>query len=445
MARLAAEIVQEPTRLVLVSNRVPRPGIRAASGLESGVLDAVRGDNLLWFGCGTVSRSTAAEGGVFETLGFAGSVHDLFYRGFCNSVLWPLLHGMPERVRRHAADFATYRLVNQRLAKALVQRLQQNDRIWVHDYHLLPLGAELRRLGVRQRLGFYLHVPFPGARHMASLPELGELLQALTAYDVIGVQTRRDRTAMKSALGRAATDVVLAPVSVDVERVRRAAEGKGVASLLGGVGAERLIVGIDRLDYTKGLLERLRGFAALLENDSSFRRRVGLLQIVAPCRAGVAGYQEYWRSVRRNAQSINARWATREWTPIRLVRRTISRSQAAALLRRADVGLVTPLVDGMNLIAKEFIAVQDPLRPAPLVLSKLAGAFAELDHAIGVDPTRPNDIARGLDVALRLSIRERRVRHRQLLNRLEGASARTWQSTLDSALSATAKQIGSMN
>ncbi len=436
-----------PGRLVIVSNRVPVPGptITAASGLATGILDAHRGDNVLWVGWnGERTRGTnrpvtlgTSNSITFATFPLDAAAFELFYRGYCNSVLWPVFHALSQFVRRSDGDFENYLRVNRQFARTLVTQLRPDDTIWVHDYHLLPVAAKLRKLGVRNPIGFFLHVPFPQPDLFLALPEYAQLLDAIRAYDLFGVQTQHDLFAFHTHdLGHRVCSIV-SPIGIDATRVQNQAAAirpDALQSITSGINTRWLIVGADRLDYSKGLMNRLAGFESLLERFPETRGHATLLQVAAPTRfAGSVG-TNMRNELQQLATKINARFATPDWTPVRVVFDVLDRDLILGLLRRANVGLVTPLRDGMNLVAKEFVAAQDPQDPGVLVLSKTAGAAAELTDAILVDPFDRLSIANGLAAGLQMSRVERQIKHQAMLATVQHNDARRWQANLSEAL-----------
>lgn len=329
-------------------------------------------------------------------------------------------------------DYEAYQRINREFAATIHTHLRPRDRLWVHDYHLLPLGRCLRERNVEHSIGFFLHVPVPSLQHLRQVPESIAAFEALECYDVVGVQTAADAARLSELSPGLTENVVVAPVGVDVEQLRALAD-TDTESILATVRHHgcRLLVGVDRLDYTKGLVERLRGFDALLRDYPSYRGAITLLQVVAPSRAGVAGYDCLLRQIQTVATRINRRWGTPTWRPLHLRKEALPREQAVALLRRADVGLVTPTCDGMNLVAKEFVAAQDPRDPGVLVLSRQAGAAETLMHARLVNADEPREIATAIDQALRSSRERRQSDHAYLLRSVRAQDAARWHRTLD--------------
>ena len=439
-------------RLVVVSNRVAklRRGAQAG-GLAVALVDALSERGALWFGwSGEISKSGAPRHdveGKLETLGIPLSQeeYDGYYLGYGNNVLWPLFHYRLDLVRYSDAAFAAYKGVNHRLARALVKHLRPDDRIWVHDYHLIPLAWELRRLGCTLPIGFFLHIPFPPADIFAATPDAAWLTEALLHYDVIGLQTqgylenllgyfRRLGTATLSP-GKIAMDgksvaVDAFPIGIDVAAFEALAESKAKDVAEDHARRRQLgrkqIVGVDRLDYSKGLPNRLRAFGLLLERTTELHQKVNFLQIAPPTREGLTAYAEIRAEVESLAGSINGRFSDISWQPVRFIVRAVSRRKLAALFRASEVGLVTPLRDGMNLVAKEYIAAQDPEDPGVLVLSQFAGAAEELGEALIVNPLDTEAVALALMQALQMGRTERRRRHAALYERIQRQDCHAW-------------------
>ena len=445
-------------RLVVVSNRVAKlRRDRQTGGLAVALTEALNERGGLWFGwSGEISAQDTQRrdrDGKIETLGIALSQEDYdgYYLGYGNNVLWPLFHYRLDLVRYSDADFAAYRRVNERFAKALAAELRPGDRIWVHDYHLIPLAWELRRLGCVQPIGFFLHIPFPPADLFAAAPDHAWLTEALLHYDVIGLQTqgylenllgyfRRLGTATMTpgfiAMDSKSVAVDAFPIGIDVD-VFEGLAGATVKEVAEDQARRRgfdrkQIVGVDRLDYSKGLPNRLRAFGQLLEANEELHGKVTFMQIAPPTREGLQAYAEIRAEVESLAGSINGRFSDFSWQPVRFIERALSRKKLAALFRSSEVGLVTPLRDGMNLVAKEYVAAQDPDDPGVLVLSQFAGAAEELQEALIVNPLDSEAVAAALKQALQMPLAERKRRHAALLERVRQQDCHTWmQAFLD--------------
>jgi trehalose 6-phosphate synthase len=454
-----------PGRLIVVSNRVaPVSGRQAASagGLAVGVRAALAKRGGLWFGW---SGAIVAEPASTPRLQRSGNIayalvdlteaeHDGYYLGFANRTLWPAFHYRIDLANFDRGAQDVWRQVNRRFAAQLLPLLRPDDRIWIHDYHLVPLGRELRRLGVGTRIGFFLHIPFPAPELFTALPFHGSLADDLCAYDVVGFQTRGDRRQFVDYLvaERGATpgeadhvqvdghDLIAGayPIGIDVDDVVRMAsspEGlRHAQSLAATLHGRKLVIGVDRLDYSKGIPERLRAFEQLLREHDAWRGAVTFVQISAPSREDVPEYQNLRRSVERLAGHINGRLGDTDWTPVRYVNRSYNRKTLAGFYRAARVGLVTPLRDGMNLVAAEYVAAQDPEDPGVLMLSRFAGAAETLHGAVIVNPYDVDNTATALNQALSMSQGERRERHIRMLASVRAHDIHHWRDDFLAAL-----------
>ena len=443
-------------RVVVVSNRVPAP---AAAGAQAGglavALEALmeqRGG--LWFGWSgktdpspsPVPRTMSAERICFATIDLSTEEHERYYNQFSNSTLWPLLHSMAELMTFDRRNATVYRAVNQRFTDALVPLLDAGDVIWVHDYHLMGMPAMLRAKGVTAPIGFFLHIPFPSPDVLNSVPEAGALVRDLLAADLVGFQTRNDMDNFAEAAVRLGKAERLSGgwMAVGEHRVRLAAfpieidsrEFAAVAAdswrsvpaerLRRSLAGQQLILGVDRMDPTKGLVQRLAGYRRMLETRPEFHRKVAFLQIAAESRKDVVAYQDLRNQVEQEAGSINSAFSEPDWTPLRLIARAGARTTVAGYMREARVGLVTPLRDGMNLVAKEFVAAQDPQDPGVLILSRFAGAAQQLDAALLVNPYDTDEVADAIATALTMTMAERIERWRASWEVIEDATALGW-------------------
>jgi trehalose 6-phosphate synthase len=452
-------------RLVVVSNRVPAPN--APGGQAGGLAVALEGlmakRGGVWFGwSGRISASAAtapatvtqADKVAFATIDLTQEEHDRYYSNFSNGLLWPLLHTMPELMAYDRRDAQVYRAVNARIADALLPSLRPDDLIWVHDYHLLPLPALLRARTVRNPIGFFLHIPFPGPDVLATVPDMAALIRDLTAADLIGFQTDKDlenfvaaAQTLAGALGYGdgwlsmpGRRVRLGVFPVEIEPHEFAAiageawRGQSTQRLRHSLHGQRLILGVDRLDPTKGLLQRFAAYRKLLQTRPEWCRQVTMLQIAPVSRKEVTPYRTLRAQLDREAGAINSEFGAADWTPLRIVARAGARNVLAGYMREARVGFVTPLRDGMNLVAKEYVAAQNPADPGVLVLSPFAGAARQLEAALMVNPHDPDAMADALDTALRMSLGERQERWQALWQAIEHASPVGWGRSFLAAL-----------
>ncbi|MGM0586174.1 MAG: alpha,alpha-trehalose-phosphate synthase (UDP-forming) [Pseudomonadota bacterium] len=443
------------SRLVVVSNRVPTKAGAGAGGLAVALDAALEEAGGLWFGwSGEIAEAPSDEprveaGGPYEfaRLDLSPAEHEAYYEQHANRTLWPLFHNRLDLASFDHAAHDTYLSVNRRFARALAPLLGEDETVWVHDYHLVPLGRELRGEGVRGPIGFFLHIPFPPAQLLEALPWATELIEQLCSYDLLGFQTQRHLDNFREAaarlcgarldpgggvtLGGARTLAGAFPIGIDTaDFARRAASPQGerrVGWLGRRMSAGALLIGVDRLDYTKGLVERFEAFERLLEDHPRFRERVTLLQIAAPSREGIAEYQAMQSELESLTGHINGRFGAVDWTPVHYMNRYYSHEQLAALFRFCRVGLVTPLCDGMNLVAKEYLAAQDPEDPGVLILSRFAGAAEGLADALIVNPYDREETADAIRQALEMPLAERRERWERMMSRLRRYDVHAWR------------------
>lgn len=460
-------------RLLVVSNRLPelRSSVdsfdarkRNVGGLVSALEPALRARQGVWLGWSgsTVTRAEDIHVGRDDTtepslawVDLPEDLRRLYYNGLCNRALWPLLHSFLEHVRLSEQAFDAYRRANEEFADAAVELVGPEDAVWVHDYHLMLLGARLRERGHRGPLGLFLHVPFPAPDIFFVLPWGEEILGAMLSFDLIGFHTpgyvqnfnhcasvlpgtRVGDDAIEYRGHR--THVGAFPIGIIPEKFQEPPASdteQEVANLMRAIAPNRLVLGVDRLDYTKGIPERLTAFARLLETHPEWRRKVSLVQVSVPSRNDVPDYAEQRERVERVVGRTNGEYGDADWVPIRYLYRSFGRSQLSLLYRNAAVGYVTPMRDGMNLVAKEFVASQNPDDPGVLLLSRFAGAAVELPDAVLTNPWYVDGLARDLDRALRIGVEERRARHQKLLAAVSRTTALTWAEDFLSALSAT--------
>ncbi|HEX5162936.1 MAG TPA: trehalose-6-phosphate synthase [Steroidobacteraceae bacterium] len=446
------------SRLVAVSNRISVPKRGAVpGGLAVGLLAAMQARRGMWFGWDGETSEVAAEepsvarkeGVTFASIDMDQAEYRDFYLGFCNGALWPLFHYFVDAFRYNEAHYEAYQRMNQRYARLLLPMLEPDDLVWVHDYHLFPLAQRLREAGAGQLMGLFLHIPFPNIEVLRALPVYGELLQAMLAYDVLGFQTEIDRDAFRGAAAfvwgaqvltspnsvtvggrRVLTEVF--PIGVDVDSIQReAGEALGTdvcKRMIAGLLGRKLMIGVDRLDYSKGLVERFRAYERFLETHPENQNRVTFLQIAPLSRADVRAYAEIRRDLEQTTGRTNGRFADTDWTPIRYLNRNFPHEVLMGFMRSSQVGIVTPLRDGMNLVAKEFVAAQDPADPGVLILSTLAGAARELGTAVMVNPYDTRGMAHAIQQAFNMPLAERRERHQAMLEVLRRNSITSWHS-----------------
>ncbi|MEN1960921.1 alpha,alpha-trehalose-phosphate synthase (UDP-forming) [Luteimonas sp. MJ246] len=443
-------------RLVVVSNRVTLPDEDRAGGLAIALRAALAERGGLWFGwSGESAAATSgtmhehADGGTrYSVMDLSAADFDAYYNGFANRTLWPLLHFRMDLVDYTRATYDGYRHVNVLFADRLVPELRADDVIWVHDYHLIPLAQRLRERGIGNRIGFFLHTPMPSSDLLAALPHHRELFAALASYDLVGFQTRRDLERFQDYVrlfgrGRVVEDGVMEtangrrfrggafPIGIDVPTIAglavRAMKRLPVRRLHESLGGRALAIGVDRLDYSKGLPERFRAFERHLERHPNQGGRITFLQIAPPSRSDVPEYRSLRRELETLSGHINSGHAVPDWTPVRYINRNFPHDVLAGFYRIADIALVTPMRDGMNLVAKEYVAAQDPADPGVLVLSRFAGAAQELHEALQVNPYDVDGVADTIAEAHAMPLDERRQRWRAMMDRIEGYDIHAWR------------------
>lgn len=468
-ARAVRSVPGADHRLVIISNRVAADsGKPDSGGLAVAIRAALENHGGMWFGwSGEVDDEAGdaparVEHGPFTsaTLNLSQRDYNEYYLGFANRVLWPLFHFRGSLVDYSRQDFAGYLRVNRKFARSLVPMLVPQDLVWVHDYHLIPLGRELRRLDCSQPIGFFLHTPFPPAELLRVLPNHRDLVEALCAYDLVGFQTKSDlhgfsdyllRLAGAEDLGhgvlRAFGRIVRAqvfPIGIDAATIAaqaKAADGTRQMQRLGqSLGQRTLMIGVDRLDYSKGLPARFRAFGQLLETYPEARGQIVFMQIAPPSRSEVPEYQEIRRSLAAVAGNINSRYGEFDWTPLRYINKSFNHRVLTGFFRASRMGLVTPLRDGMNLVAKEYVASQPATDPGVLVLSCFAGAAQELGEAVLVNPHDVEGMAEAIRQGLTMPLGERRERWTAMMATIERNDITAWRKNFIDALSASGAQ-----
>ncbi|SDB95440.1 alpha,alpha-trehalose-phosphate synthase (UDP-forming) [Paraburkholderia lycopersici] len=455
-------------RLIVVSNRVATPTETkgSAGGLAVGVFGALKDAGGVWFGwSGDVVSETVANAGptlvedgpvTFATVGLTRKDYDQYYRGFSNATLWPVFHYRNDLARYERDEYAGYRRVNAWLAHKLMKLIHPDDNIWVHDYHLIPFAEALRSEGVRNRIGFFLHIPFPSPQVLQTIPPHDELVRSLCCYDLLGFQTRNDQQAFHDYVVREAHGKVGEPAVNEehdkhgevaaygrtlrtgvyrigvfpdeiAEQAARYESRQHVLDLKQSLEGRKLIMSVDRLDYSKGLVERFHAFEQLLETSPEWRGKVTLVQIAPPTRSDVASYKVIREELEREAGRINGRYSGLDYTPIRYLSQQYDRWKLMSLFRESQVGYVTPLHDGMNLVAKEYVAAQNPNDPGVLVLSIFAGAAAELTGALLVNPHDATGMSEALERALSMPLEERKARYQTNMAALRRNDLGVWR------------------
>ncbi len=455
------------SRLVVVSNRIADPRKPASGGLAVALGQALEASGGLWFGWSgkVVEDGTPGESDLH--LQTAGSVrlatvdlsredHDSYYLGYSNGVLWPVFHYRLDLADFDAGYIGGYRRVNQMFAHKLKALLRPDDIIWVHDYHLIPLAAELRAMGCQQRMGFFLHIPLPPPLMLAAVPEHDWLMRSLFAYDLVGFQSEADVSHFARYVNTETPADILGehefrafgktlqvqsfPIGIDVDEFTTLGQGRDALDMHEQMRLEysrrRLLLGVERMDYSKGLPQRLKSFRQLLRAYPENLGSATLIQIAAPSRESVDAYASLRQELESLCGSINGDFGELDWMPVRYIHRNVARRRLPGLYRAASVALVTPLRDGMNLVAKEFIAAQDPEDPGVLVLSRFAGAAEQMKEALLVNPYDTTRTAETLQRALQMPLAERQRRHQALLQGIREQDVHWWRERFLAALAA---------
>ena len=463
--------------LVVVSNRVAK--VKAdepiAGGLASALLPVVRESGAIWVGSSGRLREGAQKdsfaeiealgAGAIATVDLPAAYYRGYYEGFANSALWPALHSRPDLIRATLDDYRCYREVNAFMARGLLRFCRADTTYWIHDYHFLTLGADLRRLGVTRPVGFFLHTPWPSRCAMLSVPHHRDLVEAMLAYDLIGFQTDDDRMNFADYVGNElGLDVIdrldtpahdfslvasgygvsrlgVFPIGIDVDvfasRAAKAITRHEFARLRASLQGVRLAIGVDRVDYSKGLENRIRAFDRMLTAQPALKGEVSLLQIAVPSRKQISAYGQLHHDLATLVGEVNGRHGEVDWMPVRYVNKGYAQSTLAGFYRMAQVALVTPLHDGMNLVAKEYVAAQNPSDPGVLVLSEFAGAAKELDAAVLVNPHDIDGMAQAIARAFFMPAEERRARWTAMMAKLRTNSVQTWFANFVTALADT--------
>jgi len=461
-------------QLVIVSNRVAIPEKDAkarAGGLEVAVKAALKHKSGIWFGwSGKVAthtkiatRKVLHDKITYITLDLSKADHQEYYSGFTNRVLWPILHYRVDLAEFSRRDLSGYLRVNDHFARELHEVLGPDDFIWVHDYHLMPLAKALRERGHKNRIGFFLHIPCPPPEMLTALPHHEHLIPSLCEYDLVGFQTGDDAfnfsryltrecglpsRDFKFVVGDRTIRIDVFPVGIETaafaDLAQRSVRLPFVKRVITSLAGRALIIGVDRLDYSKGIAHRLSAFELFLQRQPQWLGKVTYLQIATKSRTEIPEYADIERDIGSAAGRINGAFGEADWTPIRYINHPYSHSTLAGLYRAARVGLVTPLRDGMNLVAKEYVASQNPDDPGVLILSRFAGASHECKAALLVNPYDPDSVAAAIAQALSMPLAERRERHNSLLRVLSRNDIQRWAERFLAALERKPKAISKL-
>ncbi len=454
-------------RLIAISNRTAADSSSRAGGLAVAVWESLKSTGGVWAGwSGEISETAPRGANTFKDEGveflltdFTQQEFDGYYLSYANSVLWPVFHYRVDLASFDSSSFEVYAAVNQRIANMVVDRLQTGDSVWVHDYHFLLMADCLRRAGWDGPVGFFLHIPFPPPEIFRALPEHQWISRAMAAFDVIGFQSKGDRANfvqyMKEDCGaeegedetitvlNKSLKVKAYPIGIDAAGFREAA-GTETARLAGArisrfLGERKLVIGVDRMDYSKGLPERFEAVGELFDAYPDIIGKVSVTQVAPPSRSKVDEYRALREQLDELAGRINGDHGDLDWIPLRYLARSYDRLELAGLFRIASVGLVTPLRDGMNLVAKEFVMAQEEEDPGVLILSEFAGAAEQLSAALIVNPHDRGRLAETIYMALTMPLEERQARWRDLQDIVVSQDVAWWRGLFLEDLGAVAE------
>jgi trehalose 6-phosphate synthase len=463
--------------LIIVSNRVMVGGAGepAQGGVAGTLLQTLKrlgGTWIGWSGDTTEAdepsvRHVTEDGVAYWLIDLTQQDYHEYYTGFANRALWPLMHYRLGLTTFSQEDFDGYLRVNRAFARQVMACAEPHDLIWVHDYHLMPLAGALAELGARQRTGYFHHIPWPPPAVFRSLPSAAMILRAMMQFDVIGLQTAQDaehlgqclrlelgarefsgtrdkgrrRRARWYRLADRVVKVIVLPIGIDPEAFATIAGSTVVDPVvkeaLDSIGKRRMIIGVDRLDYAKGVAQRMEAYAQFLSDHPSRRGTVEYVQITPLSRSDIPEYEAINQEVAETAGRINGAEGEPSWTPIRYLNSSYPRTVLAGLYNAASVALVTPMRDGMNLVAKEFIAAQNSHDPGVLVLSRFAGAAVQLRTALLVNPYDKSEVAGAIETAISMPLRERRRRWRAMQASVLAEDANWWADSFVAQLAAS--------
>ena len=440
-------------RLIVLSNRLADLHTPDAGGLSVALGKLLREHGGLWLGwSGLITAETNGENRVERSIDgnveylcvhFSQKEHDGYYKNYANGQLWPLLHQRVDLAEFDGSGELIYRAVNKRFADTLTSILDDDDIVWAHDYYFITLAEELRAAGVMNRIGFFFHTPLPPSATLAALPNHESLFSALFAYDLVGFQSHEDKENFLSYVrtyfgdqavegsvvtrrGRTLVDVF--PLGIDVENFRAFAQSQGSQEALQRIQQEysrrKLLIGIDPLDYAKGIPHRVRGFGEFLNRFPELRSCATLIQVAFPASDETNSCTDIQSEIESLCGALNGDIGELNWAPVRYIHRTLSREELAGLYQAAQVALVTPLRDSVSLVAKEFVAAQNPDAPGVLVLSKFTGDAEQMPAALAVNPYDKESMAYVMHRALTMSLAERQERHRALMETISRYDAR---------------------
>jgi len=452
------------SRLVVISNRVAIPGKDNCSpgGLAVGLEGALKESGGIWFGwSGNINSDNEHQVNVqhvnnidYITMDLNAKEYDDYYAGFSNNLLWPLFHYVLGFTKFSRQQYSGYRAVNKTLALQIFSFIQKDDVVWVHDYHLIPIAYELKALGLVNRIGFFLHVPFPNYGMLRSLPIAKELLSCMCHFDVVGFQTDDDLVNFQDAAQRSLNaekiekyglkikDHLLYantyPIGVDFEAIQEYVNCIKKKALFAPAFSHKteqlMIVGADRIDYSKGLMEKMEAYEQFLSKYPQHHHNVSMVQIATLSRADDPDYIKLRESLERKICHINGLHGEMDWLPVHYLNKNLVHGELMKLFRSSRVCLVTSLRDGMNLVAKEYVAAQNPNDPGVLILSELAGASVQLTDALIINPYDVDSIADALAQAIAMPLNERINRHQKMLQIIKHSTIQHWRTNFIESL-----------
>jgi len=455
------------SRLIVISNRVAVPKARGAAGAQGGLAgalnSALKENGGIWFGWSGQETDTftgsinlqRSEGVTTATIDLEPQDVEEYYNGYANRTLWPLFHYRIDLTEYENEFGRRYEAVNNRFADSVMPLIEEDDTVWVHDYHLIPLGEDLRNRGLKNRIGFFLHIPWPPTRLLVSLPHHERLVRSMLSYDLVGFQNDEwlesflhyCRKEMGAEVDEATGSVTLNgrtciakafPIGIDYEHFMAQGTTKEAAHALQRVNSSTrdrvAMIGVDRLDYSKGLPERIDGIGRFFDNHPERVRDLVYIQIAPPSRADIGSYQDIRTLLEQKTGQINGERSEVDIVPIRYVNKGHTMAELFGFYRASKIGLVTPLRDGMNLVAKEYVAAQDPEDPGVLILSRFAGAAQQLQDALLVNPHSPDDLAHHINLALIMPKKERIRRWESLIQTVRDDNVVKWREDFVSEL-----------
>ncbi|WP_340586259.1 alpha,alpha-trehalose-phosphate synthase (UDP-forming) [Erythrobacter alti] len=459
-------------RLVVISNRVAVPKARGVAGAQGGLAGALnaalKANGGIWFGwsgqeidefTGSINYTRSVDGVTTATIDLEHQDVEEYYNGYANSTLWPLFHYRIDLTKFEREYGKGYERVNERIADSALPLIEPEDQVWVHDYHLLPLAERLRSMGVKNKIGFFLHTPWPPTNLFVSLPYHERLVQAMLHYDLLGFQcdawldsflhycwkelgAQVDYTTGEITLDGRTITARAYPIGIDFDFFASKIETREAQAahkrLLASTRDRTAMIGVDRLDYSKGLPERLDGISRFFDRHPERVRDLVFIQIAPPSREDIGSYQDIRATLEQKTGQINGARSDVDLVPVRYVNRGYSQEELVGFYRGAKIGLVTPLRDGMNLVAKEYIAAQDPEDPGVLILSRFAGAAQQMDcdgeGALLINPHSADDLAHNIHLALDMPLAERKARYEKLIVTVRDENVHRWTENFISDL-----------